>query len=121
MYYAESEEKYGLARHAMLIYDRATKAVDIDIKPKIFNIYIKKATEYVLTTTLCHHCKSPYLPPRPNKDPFSRGHPVEQFFRCPFPKPPTMEFLSHLPLGILELLEPDKFLKKLLHCYPINT
>jgi len=45
LFYAESEEKYGLARHAMLIYDRATKAVDIDIKPKIFNVYIKRATE----------------------------------------------------------------------------
>lgn len=45
--YAESEEKFGLARHAMLIYDRAVKAVADDMKSKMFNIYIKRATEYV--------------------------------------------------------------------------
>ena len=43
--YADAEEKYGLARHAMLIYDRAVKAVADDMKPKMFNIYIKRATE----------------------------------------------------------------------------
>lgn len=45
MYFAEQEEKYGLARHAMMIFDKATKAVDIDVKPKIFNLYLKRATE----------------------------------------------------------------------------
>jgi len=45
MFFAEQEEKYGLARHAMMIFDRATKAVDIDIKPKMFNLYLKRATE----------------------------------------------------------------------------
>eukprot|EP01126_Amoeba_proteus_P060644 TRINITY_DN8048_c0_g2_i1.p1 TRINITY_DN8048_c0_g2~~TRINITY_DN8048_c0_g2_i1.p1 ORF type:complete len:711 (-),score=143.33 TRINITY_DN8048_c0_g2_i1:225-2357(-) len=43
--YADAEERFGLARHAMLIYDRAVKAVENDIKPKMFNIYIKRATE----------------------------------------------------------------------------
>jgi pre-mRNA-splicing factor SYF1 len=45
MYFAEQEEKYGLARHAMMIFDKATKAVDIDIKPKMFNLYLRRATE----------------------------------------------------------------------------
>jgi pre-mRNA-splicing factor SYF1 len=43
--YAEAEEKYGLARHAMLIYDRSTKAVEPQLRPRMFNIYIKRATE----------------------------------------------------------------------------
>jgi len=43
--YAEAEEKYGLARHAMLIYDRSTKAVEPQLRPKMFNIYLKRATE----------------------------------------------------------------------------
>lgn len=46
MYYAEQEEKYGLARHAMMIFDRAVRAVDVDLKPKVFNLYLKRATEY---------------------------------------------------------------------------
>lgn len=43
--YAEMEETYGLARHAMLIHDRATKAVSKELKTAMFNIYIRKATE----------------------------------------------------------------------------
>uniref|UniRef100_A0A6B2KY33 Suppressor of forked domain-containing protein n=1 Tax=Arcella intermedia TaxID=1963864 RepID=A0A6B2KY33_9EUKA len=43
--YAEAEEKFGLSRHAMVIYDRATKAIEPVLRPKMFNIYIKRATE----------------------------------------------------------------------------
>jgi len=44
--YAKYEEEYGMARHAMAIYDRATDAVaDID-RAKVFDIYIAKATQY---------------------------------------------------------------------------
>lgn len=45
--YAELEETYGLARHAMMVYDRGTKAVEKTMKAAMFNIYIRKATEYV--------------------------------------------------------------------------
>ncbi|XGW11905.1 hypothetical protein V3C99_012962 [Haemonchus contortus] len=43
--YAKLEEDYGLARHAMSIYSRATEAVDRADMYSIFNIYIKKAQE----------------------------------------------------------------------------
>ncbi|XP_028394719.1 pre-mRNA-splicing factor SYF1-like [Dendronephthya gigantea] len=43
--YARLEEDHGLARHAMAIYDRATKAVMPEEQFEIFNIYIKKAAE----------------------------------------------------------------------------
>jgi hypothetical protein len=42
MQYAKLEEDYGLARHAMAIYDRATKAVPDDKKLDMFMLYIKK-------------------------------------------------------------------------------
>ncbi|PIO60400.1 hypothetical protein TELCIR_18102 [Teladorsagia circumcincta] len=43
--YAKLEEDYGLARHAMSIYSRATEAVDRSDMYSVFNIYIKKAQE----------------------------------------------------------------------------
>ncbi|CAB3983383.1 pre-mRNA-splicing factor SYF1-like [Paramuricea clavata] len=43
--YARLEEDHGLARHAMAIYDRATKAVLPEEQFEIFNIYIKRAAE----------------------------------------------------------------------------
>ncbi|KJH51924.1 HAT repeat protein [Dictyocaulus viviparus] len=43
--YAKLEEDYGLARHAMSIYNRATEAVDRKDMCLMFNIYIKKAQE----------------------------------------------------------------------------
>lgn len=50
--YAKLEEEHGLARHAMAIYDRATKAVPPDQQFEMFNIYIKKAAEiYGVTHT----------------------------------------------------------------------
>jgi len=50
--YAKLEEEHGLARHAMAIYDRATKAVPAEQQFEMFNIYIKKAAEiYGVTHT----------------------------------------------------------------------
>jgi len=44
--YAHVEEQYGLARHAMNVYDRACRAVEESEKPHLFNIYIARATEF---------------------------------------------------------------------------
>jgi pre-mRNA-splicing factor SYF1 len=44
--YAQTEEKYGLARRAMQIYDRAVRHVHEDDKPFMFNVYIARATEF---------------------------------------------------------------------------
>ncbi|KAG8178719.1 hypothetical protein JTE90_023265 [Oedothorax gibbosus] len=41
--YAKLEETYGLGRHAMAVYERATKAVLPEEKFEMFNIYLKKA------------------------------------------------------------------------------
>ncbi|CAJ0575897.1 unnamed protein product, partial [Mesorhabditis spiculigera] len=50
--YAKLEEEYGLARHAMAIYNRACEAVDKEDKAAMFNIYIKKGAEiFGLTST----------------------------------------------------------------------
>ncbi|CAJ0961627.1 unnamed protein product, partial [Mesorhabditis belari] len=50
--YAKLEEEYGLARHAMGIYNRACEAVDKEDKAAMFNIYLKKATDiYGVTST----------------------------------------------------------------------
>ncbi|RWS06759.1 pre-mRNA splicing factor Syf1-like protein [Dinothrombium tinctorium] len=43
--FAQLEEEYGLAKHAMAIYDRATTAVREEDRYEMFNIYIKKAAE----------------------------------------------------------------------------
>ncbi|XP_031570615.1 pre-mRNA-splicing factor SYF1-like [Actinia tenebrosa] len=43
--YAKLEEDHGLARHAMAIYDRATKAVLPEEQFEMFNLYIKRAAE----------------------------------------------------------------------------
>lgn len=50
--YAKLEEEYGLARHAMAVYERATQAVETDERHHMFNIYIKRAAEiYGVTYT----------------------------------------------------------------------
>lgn len=50
--YAKLEEGYGLARHAMAVYERATQAVDTGERHHMFNIYIKRAAEiYGVTYT----------------------------------------------------------------------
>ncbi|XP_043463575.1 pre-mRNA-splicing factor syf1 homolog [Leptopilina heterotoma] len=41
--YAKLEEDYGLARHAMSVYERATDAVLPEEKFEMFNVYIQKA------------------------------------------------------------------------------
>jgi pre-mRNA-splicing factor SYF1 len=43
--YAQLEEKHGLAKHSMTIYDRAVTHVDEKSQLEIFNVYIKKMTE----------------------------------------------------------------------------
>ncbi|KAI7898122.1 uncharacterized protein BX663DRAFT_525797 [Cokeromyces recurvatus] len=43
--YGKLEEEHGLARHAMRIYDRATKAVADEDRMEMFEYYIAKATE----------------------------------------------------------------------------
>ncbi|KAI9302584.1 pre-mRNA splicing factor Syf-1 [Cunninghamella echinulata] len=42
--YGQLEEEHGLARHAMRIYDRATKAVDDSDRLNMFEFYVAKAT-----------------------------------------------------------------------------
>uniref|UniRef100_A0A8C2ES27 Pre-mRNA-splicing factor SYF1 n=1 Tax=Cyprinus carpio TaxID=7962 RepID=A0A8C2ES27_CYPCA len=50
--YAKLEEEYGLARHAMAVYERATAAVEPEEQHQMFNIYIKRAAEiYGVTHT----------------------------------------------------------------------
>ncbi|KAI8819679.1 uncharacterized protein EV422DRAFT_102552 [Fimicolochytrium jonesii] len=50
--YAKLEEDHGLARHAMRIYDRATRAVGDDDRFEMFTVYIAKATSFFgLTST----------------------------------------------------------------------
>ncbi|GIZ03671.1 pre-mRNA-splicing factor SYF1 [Caerostris extrusa] len=50
--YAKLEEEHGLTRHAMAVYNRATKAVLPEEQFEMFNIYLKKAAEiYGVTHT----------------------------------------------------------------------
>ncbi|XP_033643513.1 pre-mRNA-splicing factor SYF1-like [Asterias rubens] len=50
--YAKMEENYGLARHAMAVYERATEGVLPEEQNEMFNIYIKRAAEvYGVTHT----------------------------------------------------------------------
>lgn len=50
--YAKMEEDYGLARHAMQVYSRATKAVPREEKLSIYNIYLQHAQQiYGVTKT----------------------------------------------------------------------
>ncbi|PVD22082.1 hypothetical protein C0Q70_17885 [Pomacea canaliculata] len=50
--YAKLEEEHGLARHAMAVYDRATRAVLPEEQYEMFNIYLKRAAEiYGITHT----------------------------------------------------------------------
>jgi len=44
--YARLEEDYGLARHAMHVYDRASKALPANQKFDIYCIYINRATDF---------------------------------------------------------------------------
>lgn len=50
--YARLEEDHGLARHAMAVYERSTRAVMPEEQYDMFNIYIKRAAEiYGVTHT----------------------------------------------------------------------
>uniref|UniRef100_H2YVK1 Suppressor of forked domain-containing protein n=1 Tax=Ciona savignyi TaxID=51511 RepID=H2YVK1_CIOSA len=50
--YAKLEEDYGLSRHAMAVYERATSAVLPEQKHELFNIYLRRAAEiYGVTHT----------------------------------------------------------------------
>lgn len=50
--YGNLEETHGLARHAMSIYDRATKAVSPEDRADMFHFYIAKAaTMFGVTST----------------------------------------------------------------------
>lgn len=50
--YGALEEERGLARHAMRIYERATRAVSDEDRPEMFNFYItKSASNFGLTST----------------------------------------------------------------------
>ena len=50
--YANLEEEHGLARHAMSVYERATKAVPASERFDIYNLYIKKVSDiYGVTQT----------------------------------------------------------------------
>ena len=50
--YAKAEESYGLLRHAMSIYDRATRAVAEESRLDMYRLYIKKVEQhYGLTKT----------------------------------------------------------------------
>jgi len=42
--YAQFEEKYGLARHAMKVYERATKGVAKGERNEVWNIYIERTS-----------------------------------------------------------------------------
>jgi pre-mRNA-splicing factor SYF1 len=44
--YAHVEELYGLARHAMSVYDRACRAVLDADKPYLYQIYINRAAQF---------------------------------------------------------------------------
>merc|ERR1712142_424393 len=43
--YAKLEENHGLSRHAMAVYERATKAIPKEERYDMYNIYIKRAAE----------------------------------------------------------------------------
>ena len=44
--YARFEEDHGLAKHAMTIYDKASKTVPIDQRMAVYDIYIARAMDF---------------------------------------------------------------------------
>jgi pre-mRNA-splicing factor SYF1 len=44
--YAKAEEQFGLARHAMAVYDRATRAVPDGNRLDMYRLYIRKVEEF---------------------------------------------------------------------------
>jgi pre-mRNA-splicing factor SYF1 len=49
--YAKFEEDHGLIRHAMSVYDRATRAIQDTEKLEVFRLYIAKASEFFGVTS----------------------------------------------------------------------
>lgn len=43
--YARMEEKFGLARHAMRVYDKAVDELPFEARPELYNIYINRAAD----------------------------------------------------------------------------
>ncbi|KAG7263622.1 hypothetical protein CRUP_012857 [Coryphaenoides rupestris] len=68
--YAKLEEEFGLARHAMAVYERATQAVEPAGRHHMFNIYIKRAAEiYGVTYTRAIYQKAiEVLPDESSRD-----------------------------------------------------
>jgi pre-mRNA-splicing factor SYF1 len=63
--YAKLEEDYGLARHALAVYDRATKAVPDHEKVNVYEIYIARASAFFgvsRTREIYEVCFWPFLP-----------------------------------------------------------
>lgn len=70
MLYAKHEEEFGLARHAMRIYDRATRAVDDSERFDTYLVYIAKAGELfgVVSTREIYQRAIETLPDRRARD-----------------------------------------------------
>jgi len=47
--YAKAEEQFGLARHAVAIYDRAARAVPPSRRLDMYRLYAKKVTSAEIT------------------------------------------------------------------------
>lgn len=45
--YAKAEERFGLARHAVAIYDRATRAVPAKKRLDMYRLYAKKVSQFL--------------------------------------------------------------------------
>lgn len=65
--YAAFEEKYGLIRHALSVYHRATKAVPTAEKRDIFTMYIQRTIEH-LGLTACREIYDMALEQLADKD-----------------------------------------------------
>ncbi|XP_043388947.1 pre-mRNA-splicing factor SYF1 isoform X3 [Chelonia mydas] len=71
--YAKLEEEFGLARHAMAVYERATRAVQPSEQYEMYNIYIKRAAEiYGVTHTRSIYEKAIESPPQVLSDEHAR-------------------------------------------------
>ena len=68
--YAQLEEEYGLARHALRIYDRATRSVDPSDLYDLFVVYISKAASFfgIIATRDIYTKALEILPDKPARD-----------------------------------------------------
>lgn len=51
--YADLEEKHGLTKHTMAIYERAAKSVPQSERLEVYTIYIQKASDYYGIGKVC--------------------------------------------------------------------